>query len=64
MPILTKTIIYNTIIGQNCSFAYLAQPPSSTQQGCSPYNQQNNIVRISLDCVVRRQLYSKYQLFY
>ena len=53
MPILTKTIIYNTIIGQNCSFAYLAQPRSSTQLGCSPYNQQN-IVRISVECVVRR----------
>ena len=44
---------YNTIIGQNCSFAYLAQPPSSTQQGCNPYDHQN-IVRISLECFVRR----------
>ena len=54
MAILTNTIIYNTIIGENCSFAYLAQPPSGTLQGCNPYNQLS-LVRISFDCVVRRR---------
>ena len=50
MPVLTKT---STIVGQICSFAYLAQPLSSTLHGCSPYN-QHDVVRISLDCTVRR----------
>ena len=50
---LYSNIIYDTIVGQNCSFAYLAQPLSSTQQGCNPYSQQG-LVRISFDCIVRR----------
>ena len=36
-----------------CRFEYRTQPPSSTLHGCNPY--QDNIVRISLACVVRRQ---------
>ena len=36
-----------------CRFEYRTQPPSSTVHGCNPY--QDNIVRISLACVVRRQ---------
>ena len=41
------------MIGQ-CGFEYLAQPPSSTVNGCNPY--QGNIVRILLECVVRRKI--------
>ena len=41
------------MIGQ-CRFEYLAQPPSSTEYGCNPY--QDNGVKISLECVVRRQI--------
>ena len=37
-----------------CSFEYRAQPPSTTLQGCNPYDQGNRI-RISLECIVRRQ---------
>ena len=56
MAILTKSIIYNTITGQTCSFAYLVQPLSTTLQSCNPYSQHRNdiIVAISLGCTVRR----------
>ena len=42
-----------TTSGQ-CSFEYRAQPPSTTLQSCNPYN-QGNVIRISLECTVRRQ---------
>ena len=37
-----------------CRFEYRKQPPSSTVHGCNPY--QGNIVKISLECVVRRKI--------
>ena len=41
------------MIGQ-CGFEYRTQPPSSTVYDCNPY--QDNIVRILLTCIVRRQI--------
>ena len=41
------------MIGQ-CRFEYRTQPPSSIVYDCNPY--RGNTVRISLGCVVRRQI--------
>ena len=42
------------MIGQ-CRFEYRTQPPSSTVHDCNPYN-DNLDIRMSLECVVRRQI--------
>ena len=39
-----------------CSIQYLTQPPSTTVQGCNPYD-QNERIRIVLQCVVKRHNY-------
>ena len=43
---------YSNIIGQ-CRFEYRTQPPLSTVQDCNAY--QGNIVKILLQCIVRRR---------
>ena len=37
-----------------CKFLYLRQPPNSTLEGCSPY--QNGVIWIEIDCAVRNQI--------
>ena len=37
-----------------CRFEYRTQPPASTVGGCNPY-EGNNLIRISLECVVMKQ---------
>ena len=37
-----------------CTFQYVRQPPSNTIQDCDPYDQENRI-RITLQCIVRTQ---------
>ena len=45
----------NNIITGECSFEYLAQPPSTTlPEGCNPYD-QNKIIHTLLECTVRSQ---------
>ena len=51
---LILVLTYCILTGQQCSFEYRSQPPSTTLQGCNPYDQIERI-RISLECVVRRQ---------
>ena len=51
---LILVLTYCLLTGQQCSFEYRSQPPSTTLQGCNPYDQIERI-RISLECVVRRQ---------
>ena len=54
----SKTNYYNgysamlLLLTGQCSFEYRAQPPSTTLQGCNPYDQTGSI-RIVLECVVR-----------
>ena len=40
--------------GSTCSFEYIRQPPSTTLDGCNPYQRDNNAVSISLECTIRR----------
>ena len=47
--------IYKLLLTGQCSFEYLAQPPSTTVQDCNPYSNDGRIV-ITLECVVRRAI--------
>ena len=38
-----------------CRFEYTKQPPSTTRDDCNPYEKPMDIIRIALECVVKRQ---------
>ena len=47
-------MLLHALTGQQCSFQYTSQPPSTTLQCCDPYDEDQTI-QIVLQCIVRRQ---------